>query len=272
MDQLDVESLRRDYAERSRPVIISGCIDHWPARKLWDLDYFANTHGDKKLRFGLTKKEWVLRDFIEELRRDTRPTPYLNQIKLHEQFPEITRDVGDLKYTRANMLNSPLLPRSMRIPLGIKALFIGGPGAGFGKLHWDYSYLHVYISQVRGAKDFLLYAPEDSQHLYPNPKNPSDSLIRDINDFDPAEYPDVAKATPIRFTVREGETVFVPGGWWHATQMHEISISLAESALDRANWQVRVAFFVDQYRQQNVSPLKVAAMRAYMKGLETVVD
>ncbi len=62
----------------------------------------------------------------------------------------------------------------MRIDRGIAALFIGGAGSGFGKLHWDFSYLYVYIYQVAGSKDFMLYAPEDYPHLYQNPEYPAD--------------------------------------------------------------------------------------------------
>ncbi len=40
-------------------------------------------------------------------------------------------------------------------------------GSGFGKLHWDFSYLHVYISQVRGPKDFMIFSPDDTASPFP---------------------------------------------------------------------------------------------------------
>jgi histone arginine demethylase JMJD6 len=267
---ISVADLRSGYAEPGRPVIISGCIEHWPARKKWSLDYFADHFGDKSLDFS--DKTWKLRDFVADLRSGTKPAPYLNQVKLDEQFQELFADIGDLKYTRSNALNSRFLPNSMRIDRGIKALFMGGAGSGFGKLHWDYSYLHVYISQVRGPKDFLIFSPDDSPFLYPKPDYPADSMVKDFNNFDIEQYPDVKKATPIRFTVNEGETVFIPAGWWHATQMRELSISLAESALDRGNWKIRKDWYLSEYHKSSVSKTKLSALRLYMDTLGLFVS
>ena len=70
----------------------------------------------------------------------------------------------------------------------------------------------------------------------------------------------IKKATPIRFTVNEGETVFIPAGWWHSTKMSQLSMSLAESALDRGNWKVRQDWYLDGYRKQAVSKPKLAAL------------
>lgn len=267
---ISVEELRREFADRSRPVVISGAIEHWPARKKWNLDYFADRYGDKVLDFS--DKRWKIRDFVDDLRGGKQPAPYLNQVKLDEQFPELYADIGDLKYTRANALNSPFLPQSMRITRGIKALFIGGAGSGFGKLHWDYSYLHVYISQVKGPKNFMIFAPQDSPFLYPNPEYPADSMVKDINNFDIDDFPEIKKATPIRFTVQEGETAFIPAGWWHSTKMTELSISLAESALDRGNWKIRQDWYLDEYRKKSVPKHKLAALQLYMRTMGMFVS
>jgi histone arginine demethylase JMJD6 len=267
---ISVEELRREYADRGRPVIISGCIDHWPARKKWDLDYFASQYGDKMLQFS--DRDWRMGDFVDQLRSGVMPAPYLNQVKLDEQFTELYEDIGDLKYTRGHALNSRFLPASMRITRGIKALFMGGAGSGFGKLHWDYSYLHVYISQVRGPKNFMIFSPDDSPFLYPNPEYPADSMVKDINNFDIEAYPNIKKATPIRFTVNEGETVFIPAGWWHSTKMTELSISLAESALDRGNWKVRQDWYLDGYAKTSVPKPKLAALSLYMRAMGLFVS
>jgi histone arginine demethylase JMJD6 len=263
VNNISVDEFRKKYSAQNLPVVISGCVEHWPARKKWNLDYFAKQFPGKELLFS--DKQWNLASFIEELRKDVRPTPYLNQVKLDEQFQELYEDVGDLQYTKGNLLNSPLLPKGMRILRGIKALFIGSAGSGFGKLHWDSTYLHVYISQLHGDKDFLLYSPSDTPHLYPNPENPNDSLIKDINNFDASAYPDLQKASPIRLTVHEGETIFIPAGWWHATKMNGVSISIAESALDKSNWQRRYKDYLIEYRHKKASFVKRAMLSLYMR-------
>jgi histone arginine demethylase JMJD6 len=271
IDAIDVREFGRKYSAANIPVIIRGCVDHWPARGKWDLDYFAAKFSSKELMFS--GRTWTMGGFIEQLlaHNGAGPAPYLNQVKLDEQFPELYADIADLKYTRDNLLSSWLLPGGMRITRGIKALFIGAEGSGFGKLHWDFSYLHVYISQLKGDKDFLVFAPGDTPYLYQNPDSPTDSLIEDINYCDAADYPDLQKATPIRFTVHEGETVFVPAGWWHSTKMRGLSISVAESALDRYNWKRRYEGYLESYRAANVPALKRLATRTYVQVMGTLL-
>src|SRR5262249_44799575 len=44
-----VEVFRREYLEPGRPVIITGLIDDWPARKRWSWEYFDERFGDRRL-------------------------------------------------------------------------------------------------------------------------------------------------------------------------------------------------------------------------------
>jgi histone arginine demethylase JMJD6 len=256
---------RFQFLSAQVPLVISGCIEQWPARKKWNLDYFASQFPEKKLQFS--GKQWVLGEFIKTMSRGSESAPYLKEVKLDEQFPELMPDIGALRFTLSNLLNSRWLPRSMRISKGIKALFIGGAGSGFGKLHWDYSYLHVFISQIRGEKDFVLYAPEDTPYLYASSENPNKSMIEDFNAFDPLQFPDVAKASPIRLTIGEGDTLFIPAGWWHATKMRDTSISVAESSLDTSNWCQRGDWYIENYRASGVSEWKLAALKIYLRAV-----
>ncbi|CAN5358271.1 hypothetical protein BH11PSE11_BH11PSE11_20130 [soil metagenome] len=267
--ELSVEEFRRRYACRNLPVVLLDCIEDWPARKSWTLEYFSKHHAKKELKFS--GKTWVLDDFIKTLRAGTLPAPYLKEVKLDEQFPELNADIGSVKYARPNLLMSSWLPNSMRIHKGVKALFIGAAGSGFGKLHWDYSYLHVFISQIRGEKDFVLYPPSETAKLYPDPDSPNKSRIPDFNDYDPKEFPLVASASPIRLTLKEGQTLFVPAGWWHATAMRGFSISVAESTLDIGNWRQRSDWYLDAYRKSKVPLLKRALLRTYLRAVEAFV-
>jgi histone arginine demethylase JMJD6 len=260
---------RSQFLPDQVPLVISGCIEQWPARKKWNLDYFASQFPAKKIQFS--GKQWVLGEFIKTMSCGSESAPYLKEVKLDEQFPELMPDIGELRFTRSNLLNSRWLPRSMRISKGIKALFIGGAGSGFGQLHWDFSYLHVFISQIFGEKDFVLYAPEDTPYLYQSPAYPNKSLIEDFNAFDPLQFPNVAKASPIRLTIGEGDTLFIPAGWWHATKMRNTSISVAESALDTSNWCKRGNWYIDSYRASGLPEWKLAALKVYLRGVQPLL-
>lgn len=259
---LGIEEFRERYVARSRPVILTDAIDHWPARGKWTLDFFGDRHADKRVRFEL--RDWRVGDVIDALKRGGEGRmPYINQVTLDAQFAELREDVGELALAADDRLRHRWLPREMRLDKGSVALFIGAKGSSFRQLHWDYSYLHVFISQVHGPKDFMVLRPEETPHLYPNPEYPNLSLIPDPFDVDLARLPEFAKAEPTFFTLEEGETAFLPGGWWHATRMNAPSIAIAQSTLDGYNWKQRTDFYADM----KPNPIRRAAFRAYMATL-----
>ena len=273
VENISEREFRKQYSARNVPVIVAGAIDDWPAYGHWTLESIAENFGDERVVFRQpyahksaikTNKEWSIREFIDTLKSGSEPRPYLNQVKLRSLSKTLQSDVRELPIAAQNRLARRLLPRSMRLEDGKRALFIGDKGSRFGMLHWDYSYLNVFISQIYGDKDFLVFSPADSKYVYPSPDYESSSLIPYINKYDPHEYPDLANATPIRFTLKEGETLFLPGGWWHATQMTETSISVAESSLDRGNWTKRYRWYAREYTSQGVSKLKIALFKSYM--------
>lgn len=65
--------------------------------------------------------------------------------------------------------------------------------------------------------------------------------------------------------------VFLPCGWWHSTKMNELSMSVAESTLDSANWEIRYKWFANKFRKEGKSELKVRAFEAYMATLGVFV-
>ena len=261
------------YVARSVPVILTDAIEHWPARRKWNLDYFANTFGDKVVYFD--RKAWRVGDIIDTLKHGDADAggvmPYLKEVKLDEQFPELWADVGKLGLARGNRLNNRLLPFAMRIDRGFVAVFIGAKGSGFSKLHWDYSHLHVFISQVHGAKDAILFPPADTPHLYPNPEQDNLSLIPDPYDVDLQAFPAFAAADPTRLTIAEGETLFLPAGWWHATHINEPSIAIAESTLDAFNWDIRKRWFLDTQAKQGIPLAKRRATSFYLSLVNQVL-
>jgi hypothetical protein len=257
-----------EYVARSQPVILVDAIDHWPARHKWNLAWFAGRFADKVVHFD--RKDWRVGDIIETLMHadaGNGPMPYLKEVKLDEQFPELWEDVGALELAAGNRLNHRLLPPAMRIDRGTVAVFIGASGSGFRKLHWDYSHLHVFISQVHGPKDAILFPPSDTPFLYQNPEYENLSLIPDPHDVDLGMFPDFAGADATRLTIAEGETLFLPAGWWHATSINAPSIAIAESTLDAFNWDVRTRWLRDHQARERVPLPRRLATRLHLAAI-----
>lgn len=268
---LSLKEFEREYVAHSRPVILTDATIQWPARKKWNLDYFVQRHANKEIKFD--QRVWKLDEFIAEIRQadGSYDTPYLKMVKLDEQFPELWEDVNGHPLARNNRLSSRLLPRKMRIDEGIVAVFIGSKGSGFKVLHWDYTYLHVFISQIYGDKDAVIFKPSDTPYLYARPDFENNSAITDPFNVDLEKFPEFRHATPIYLTIKEGETLFLPGGWWHATNMNHPSIAIAESTLDRFNWDLRKSWYLGNQERANVPKLRRQLLSLYMSLADKIL-
>ena len=265
--KLSLSEFEAEYAARGRPVLLTDATDHWPARSKWTLDWFAERFPHKQVKFD--NKTWEIGAFVRDLKASkgsrTQNVPYLRMVKVHEQFQELRADIGELALAKHNRLDSRLLPRSMRLDRGYVAVFVGTRGSGFRTLHWDYSYLHVFISQIFGDKEVIVFRPEDTPYLYPSPDNENLSLLPDPFEVDLQTFPAFANAREARFTIKQGETLFLPGGWWHATYIDEPNIAIAESTLDHFNWQQRADWYLKELARDGVPAAKRHALSAYLK-------
>jgi len=106
--------------------------------------------------------------------------------------------------------------------LSVSTLFCSGCGA-FSRLHFDQmSNLHL---QVRGAKRWLLFAPEDTPSLYAYPRgHPLDRKSQvDLEAPQFSMFPAAAKliARGKVAVLRAGDALWLPTHWWHAVQSLE---------------------------------------------------
>jgi hypothetical protein len=227
------------YLMPERPVILTDALAAWPALTKWTPEFFRDVHGDRIVR--VQGKEMRLGTFMENVlaSTDEAPSPYLSSLLVRQQFPEIAADIlPDIPYTLPDRLRSPLLRGAVGVANareGIPELLIAGRGARFN-LHYDAAFLLGFVTQIHGDKEFLVFSPDDSPYLYQRPEDARYSQIPNIFDVDLDRFPAFARATPLRFVLRPGETIFNPSGWWHATRILSPSIAMVISTVNRSNW------------------------------------
>src|SRR5262245_34177374 len=100
-----LEEFEAEYVKRSRPVILGGAIDDWPAMRRWSPAYFKERFGDRevpvaRMKNGLTYnvKEGVHYEpirvgaFVDHLAPGV-PIPLYMVFRVHEVMPELFDDV-----------------------------------------------------------------------------------------------------------------------------------------------------------------------------------
>ena len=89
---------------------------------------------------------------------------------------------------------------------------------------------HNINLQIKGQKKILLAHPDQADKLYMKPPSIDLSVAPTIEvdvfgDIDFEKYPQVKQAKFFETTLKEGEALYVPRGWWHALQAVENSIN-----------------------------------------------
>jgi [protein]-arginine 3-hydroxylase / protease len=220
----DADRFLNDYARASRPAIFTDLADDWPARARWTADYLLERHGDAEVsvartcdgkvvidpRVGLVSRRMALREFVGSLHAGA-PLGYLMS------------ELGDL-------------PPSLQAEVTTPRYCVGARWQR-AKLWWSstgtVSSMHRDIAdnlhtQIVGRKRFTLYAPGDGARVYAASLFSSvpNSARVDPEAPDLARYPRFREARAITAELHPGETIYIPGLWWHHVRTVETSVSV----------------------------------------------
>ena len=86
-------------------------------------------------------------------------------------------------------------------------------------------------------KDFFLYAPDQTPYLYPDENRENYSPVNILNP-DYSIHPLFKKAKGLKVTLKPGETLFIPSGWWHTTYIHNFNLTYAVDHVNANNWNI----------------------------------
>lgn len=260
----------RNYLGKQRPVVVRNAAPAWPAMQRWTPAYFKTRFGDRRVPISY-EATMAFADFIDGVLASTvdRPGPYMYRMFIHEHLPELLADLAAPNpYAFPRRYASPLMRPRWRRPDGYLKLLIGGVGARFPVMHFDGENAHATVTEIYGDKEFLVYPPSDGRHLYPDPRIPNKSLIRDPMLIDLDAFPLQANATQYRAVLKPGDMVFVPCGWWHTARALTPSISLGTNIMDASNWDG----FVEGTFHRRARTARQYATWMYWRGLGRVLS
>ncbi|KNG49822.1 hypothetical protein TW65_03413 [Stemphylium lycopersici] len=264
--------------ETHTPCIMEDAIQHWPAleERPWNSPEYLleQTLGGRRLipvevGKSYTDESWgqritTFRDFMETYmlnqendsasqaspNKSLQPTGYLAQHDLFAQIPSLRADISIPDYCYCEPAASPHLTHikpvaKLEEPL-LNAWF--GPAGTISPLHTDP--YHNILAQVVGYKYVRLYAPRETERLYPRSVDDSGVDMSNTSRVDLDEamavYPDIScfavtgedgpapshgreevrrefethfpafgNAPYIDAILGPGECLYLPVGWWH---------------------------------------------------------
>jgi hypothetical protein len=222
------------YVKHSIPVIL-GDKAKWTTSEKFTPEYFKTNYNH--LTRTIDGKTYNLSEIIDLCIASTpeQKAPYPNIFNVRNDFPEYEDKIPEMFYGKSNRLQSKLLPKFIAKRTNSKELFFGGKGCSFPTLHIDYLGVHTQLTQIIGEKDFILYAPDQTPYLYPDKNQHHFSPVNIVNP-DYEKYPLFKNAKPIKATLKPGETIFIPAGWWHTTYIHNFNLTYAIDHVNSYNW------------------------------------
>lgn len=218
------------FVKPQKPVVIEQLVEDWPARKIWNFDYFKEIARDlevplydskpitSKYKYNEPQAKMKLGEYIDLLKKE--PTDLrLFLFNLIKERPELQHHISMPKI-------------GLRLLKSLPFLFVGGEDSKVF-MHHDIDYANILHIHLYGQKKCLIFPPSETKYLYkvPNSLKTNDSIDFSKPDF--KTFPALAYAKGYETDLNPGETLYMPEGYWHYMHYKTAGFSLSMRSLPR---------------------------------------
>ncbi len=234
VEEITPETFRQQYYEPRKPLVISGLSKQWPARDKWTWDYFKFIAGQQTV--GVYNNERAGAGTIVNGADDyIRFGDYLDMIQqgpvklriflfnIFQHAPQIVADFNWPDHLARGFLK--------KYPM----LFVGGAGS-VAHMHYDIDLSHIFHTQFLGRKRVLLLDNKQSPLIYRMPFT-VESAANFMNwhqALDTEQFPALEYANGYTAILEHGDTLFMPGGYWHHMEYMDSGFAMSLRALDQS--------------------------------------
>eukprot|EP00408_Alexandrium_pacificum_P028746 CAMPEP_0171209376 /NCGR_PEP_ID=MMETSP0790-20130122/28563_1 /TAXON_ID=2925 /ORGANISM="Alexandrium catenella, Strain OF101" /LENGTH=483 /DNA_ID=CAMNT_0011674983 /DNA_START=16 /DNA_END=1468 /DNA_ORIENTATION=- len=267
---LTEEEMHRRF-ENSQPVVLTDAQEGWAAPKKWTYEWLTEHYGDEEMQvsdlapfFRHADKGHIqtvrvsLREYLRYMQGEPSPVRalqkedsqvfYGNAWCPFAQHSRLLDDVSEQALLRPDRVP----PGANEFNRSLTKVFMG-PAGTISRLHHDTYSTHVWLSQLRGRKQFVVFHPDDSKYLSAFDEDEAEgrTSLYDPSAPDPKKFPDAHKARAYSVVVEEGETVVLPARWWHWAKSLTQSVTLMRNFINDTNWSdyMRVMTNVQESRE-----------------------
>eukprot|EP01133_Synstelium_polycarpum_P008167 gene8167-9601_t len=235
-DEMDVATFIERYEIPSIPVLLTHGQEDWPAMKEWSRERLVERFGHVSFKIshqGHKRIPMKFADYADYMRVQTDEEPlYVFDEAFGEKAPEMLAE-----YSVPKFFPEDLFSVSGKDRPHFRWLVAGPPRSG-APWHIDPAGTSAWNSLISGKKRWLMYPPlsdpvgvhlEDiSEKFYGSP--PSLLWLLEVYPYLPPDQ------KPIECIQLPGETIFIPGGWWHMVLNMEESIAVTQNFCDSQNF------------------------------------
>jgi ribosomal protein L16 Arg81 hydroxylase len=225
-ERLSREEFFEQYYFQNRPVIITGAFDTWPARSLWNFNYFRERCGDCEVEVQFGRNSDPNYEINQpNLKRIMRFRDYVDLVESSGATNDFYMTANNTSQNRTSLAalwtDVPTIREYLDADSPDSGFFWFGPAGTKTPFHHDLT--NNFMAQVIGRKLIRLVPMADTPHMY--------NLLHcysqvDGSAIDMTRFPALQQANVIECTIGPGDLLFLPIGWWHYVEGLEASVTM----------------------------------------------
>ena len=236
VDDITPSNFKEHFYYPQVPVVIKNLSRRWPAYTKWNWDYLKQIAGDKKV--GIYNN--VKSDAYTPINKADDYTTFGDYVDMIQKGPAAWRIFLFNIFNHAPQLTEDFTwPEDYmkgfvkRVPM----LFTGGEGS-ITHMHFDIDLSHILHTQFMGRKKVLLFPFNQQYKLYRKPfevlslADFSNYYDAEKSKLDAKKFPALNAATGYEVTLQHGDTLFMPGGYWHHMEYLDSGFAMSLRALN----------------------------------------
>lgn len=229
-----------NYFKPQKPVVLEQAIAGWPAFTKWNLDYMKEVAGDINV---------PLYDNRPVQHKDGFNEPHA-KMKMAEYVDLLKKEPTKYRIFLWNILKEvPALQQDYRFPdfglkllKGLPMLFFGGRDS-YTFMHYDIDLANIFHFHFDGEKEVVLFPQSETKNLYKVPHSLITHESIDFSNPDYEKWPALRNANGFKTTLKHGEVLYMPEGFWHYMKYKTPGFSMSLRALARNPKNLGKAFY-----------------------------
>lgn len=239
-----------DFIERfeapNTPVVVTGLQGDWPAHERWALEALLREYGGERFKVGEDDEGYAvyvkLRYYLRYLLTTLDDSPlyiFDSSFAEREATRNLRHDYSLPKFFTDDLFK--LVGEKRRPPYRWLVL---GPGRSGSYIHIDPLGTSAWNALLQGHKCWALFPPGvPKEVVQPGEGGGKGKQLggREAIAWFANVYPKLVEAEnpehqPLTIIQGPGETIFVPGGWWHVVLNLDVTVAVTQNFCSRTNF------------------------------------